>query len=402
MKGGVLYIGYFGIIKSMEQLTKTNLGSKENKETTIPKLEVLKMPEIVIQEEPGIQLFSLLLKAENPKWGEQETEIAKETKEYFEKTPIDSDILKRIKNLQEDGVDEESFYNIALAYKHPERIEGILKKANRYKPNIKDPQDACDKFLLVLDSFNESFSTSPLAEKIKREIELDKEKRLENIEDTKKRIEKLINFFKPDSKTTDIKKISFIPTDPLYDKYSGRAFSAFSGEHIIKSHIDNVDNMDHEFCHGIINPIVDKLSKVLTSEQKEKISSLASYKLKQDYGDYFYSLLCEELIRTYNNVIKKVKTPETYEDFKQKIPEFDEKFFQKEILSNKDFGERCESLGIKSIKEFDDKSKEYFEKFEKNELREIIFELYHEYMDSSSEENDNFEKFLLSNLPNRI
>ncbi len=47
------------------------------------------------------------------------------------------------------------------------------------------------------------------------------------------------------------------------------------------SHIDNIDNQDHEFSHSIINPIVEKLSQQLTDEQKESVSKLASEKLRQ-------------------------------------------------------------------------------------------------------------------------
>ena len=60
--------------------------------------EVMKTPEIVVQEERGAQLFSLLLKAENSEWGETETLLAKETTEYFRDNPIDPEILKTIKN----------------------------------------------------------------------------------------------------------------------------------------------------------------------------------------------------------------------------------------------------------------------------------------------------------------
>lgn len=61
----------------------------ESKTEQYTRPEVLKTPEIVIQEEKGAQLFSLLLKAENPKWGETETPLAKETVEYFKNNPIE-------------------------------------------------------------------------------------------------------------------------------------------------------------------------------------------------------------------------------------------------------------------------------------------------------------------------
>ena len=256
------------------------------------KFEVMETPEIVVQEERGAQLFSLLLKAENPEWGETETPLAQEVADYFEEHPIPFTILDTIRSFHEQGADEETLYNMALTYQHPERAEYVLAMAAKYKPHVTNPEEAHRKFLEMLEAFDQVFSVSPLAEKIEAEVRKDRSLRVEQIEETKARIESLIDFYKPDAETSDIRRVSFVPTDPLYRKNSGRAFSVFPGEQIIISHIDNVDNQDHEFSHGIINPIVEKLSEQLTDEQKKKISELASGKLKQDYGEGHFSLLC--------------------------------------------------------------------------------------------------------------
>lgn len=379
-----------------------NIEKPKEREKKEPTFEVMKTPEIVVQEEKGAQLFSLLLKAENSNWGETETPLSKETVKYFRDNPIGPEILKTIKNFHEGGIDEETLYNFALTYQHPERVEKVLEMVEKYKPNVKNPQEVYQKVLTLLEHFDQTFSTSPLAEKFSAEIERDRNERLQRIEETKKRIEKLIDFFKPDSKTTNVKKINFVPTDPLYKKNSGRAFSVFPGEQIIISHIDNVDNQDHEFCHAIINPIVEKLSQQLTDEQKEKISQLASEKLKQDYGDDHFSLLCEEFIRTYNDVFKRGEKPQTYEDFVQKISSITEDQFQKFLADSQNLRARCEQLEIKTIEDFKNKSREYFEKFEKNQLRELIFKLYQEYCSRPNKEVENFEKFVLEKFPTRI
>jgi len=362
----------------------------------------METPEIVVQEERGTQLFSLLLKSDNPEWGETETPLTKETAEYFRNNPVDPETLKTIKDFNEEGVDEETLYNLALTYQHPERAEKVLEMAAKYKPHVKNPQEVYQKVLAILESFDQTFSASPLAEKFTAEIERDRNERLQRMEETRKRIEALIDFFKPDSKTTDVKKLSFVPTDPLYKRNSGRAFSAFPGELIIISHIDNVDNQDHEFSHGIINPIIEKLSQQLTDEQKEKISQLTSEKLKQDYGDGHFSLLCEEFIRTYNDVLKRGEKPQAYEDFVQKISGITEDQFQKFLLESASLKARCEQLGINTIDDFKNKSQEYFEKFEKNPLRDLIFELYLEYSNRPNKEAENFEQFVLRNFPDRI
>ena len=85
---------------------------------------------------------------ENPEWGETETPLAKETVEYFKNNPIDQEILKTIKGLYLEGVDEETLYNVALTYQHPERAEKVLEMAAKYKPHVKNPQDVYKKFWL--------------------------------------------------------------------------------------------------------------------------------------------------------------------------------------------------------------------------------------------------------------
>lgn len=375
------------------------LKEPENKEATF---EVMKTPEIVIYEEKGTQLFSLLLKAENPEWGETKTPLAKETADYFRDNPLCPEILTMIKDFHAQGVDEETLYNLALTYQHPERTEKVLEMAAKYKPHVKNPQDVHQKLLALLESFDQTFSASPLAEKFAAEIERDKNERLTRLVETRKRIGNLIDFFKPDSKTTNMQKLSFVPTDPLYRKNSGRAFSAFPGEQIIISHIDNIDNQDHEFSHGIINPIVEKLSQQLTDEQKEKITQLASEKLKQDYGNGYFSLLCEEFIRTYNDVLKKGEKPQTYEDFARKISGISEEQFQEELTQSAHFKTRCEGIGITTAEDFKNKSREYFEQFEKNQLRDLIFELYQEYLSRPNKEIENFEQFILAKFSAKI
>ncbi len=364
--------------------------------------EVMKTPEIVIQEEKGIQLFSLLLKAENLEWGETETPLAKETVDYFRDNPLNPEIIKTIKDFHAQGVDEETFYNLALTYRHPERAEKVLETVAKYKPHVKNPEEVHQKLLALLESFDQTFSTSLLAKKFATEIEQDRSERLTRLAETRKRIENLIDFFKPDSKTTNVRKLSFVPTNPLYKKNYGISFSTFPNEQIIISHIDNIDNQDHEFLHGIVNPIVEKLSQQLTDEQKKKISQLTSGKLKQDYGEDYFSLLCEEFIRTYNDVLKRGEKPQTYEDFMQKISGITENQFKKFLTESENLKARCEQLGITSIEDFKNKSQEYFEKFERNQLRDLVFEIYQEYINRPDKEAKNFEQFVLAKFLSKI
>ena len=189
--------------------------------------------------------------------------------------------------------------------------------------------------------------------------------------------------------------------EPIYRKDSGYAF-VFGEELVLKTHIDNPDNLEHEFSHSMINPIVEKLSQQLTDEQKEKISKLANEKLKQDYGEGYFSLLCEEFIRTYNDVFKKGEQLQTYETFAQKISGISEEQFQKFLTQSKSFKARCEELGITTVEDFKNKSQEYFEIFEKNQLRDLIFEIYQEYSNHLDKKTKNFEKFILEKFLSKI
>jgi hypothetical protein len=366
--------------------------------------EILKTPEIFIREEREAQLLSFILKAKNPEWGNDDTPLSVDVKNYFSENPLSSDVsgfLDEIHALQEGGIDQEVLYTLAFTYGHPERNEGAFEVIMKHKSYIKNPQELQQKLFHILEVFEQSFFSSPLAEKLSIEIEKDKKVRGEILDETKVRIEKLIDFFKPDSKTTGIRQISLMPTDPLDRVNTGSAF-VFGEELVLKTHIDNPDNLEHEFSHSMINPIVEKLSQQLTDEQKEKISGLANEKLKQDYGDGYFSLLCEEFIRTYNDVFKKGEKPQTYEAFVQKISSISEEQFQIFLAQSKSLKARCGELGIATVEDFKSKSQEYFERFVKNQLRDLIFEIYQEYSNRLDKNVENFEQFVLTNFSAKI
>lgn len=76
-----------------------------------------------------------------------------------------------------------------------------------------------------------------------------------------------------------------------------------------------------------------------------------------------------------------------------KISDTSEEEFQNFLIKNKTLKTRCDSLKIINIEDFKNKSQEYFDKFEKNKLRELIFKIYQEYSTRSDKESENFEKF---------
>ena len=391
-------------MENLESKFYPNMEKPNEPEKKEADFEVLKTPEISISEEREAQLLSFILKAKNPEWGTDDTPLAVDAKNYFSENPLNSEVsefLDEIHALQKGGVDEEILYMLALTYEHPGRNKEIFKFIDKYKPYIKNPPELQQKLFHILEVFDQSFSSSPLAEKLSVEIEKDKKARGEILADTQVRIEGLISFFKPDSKTTRTKKISLMTTDPLYKKNQGYGFT-FGEESVLKTHIDNTHNLEHEFSHSIINPIVEKLSQQLTDEQKEKISQLANKKLKQDYGDGHFSLLCEEFINTYGNVFKMGEKPQTYEDFVRKISSISEEQFQEFLVPGENLKARCAELGINTIEDFKNKSQEYFEKFERNQLRDLIFEIYQEYSNRPDQETENFERFVLAKFSAKL
>jgi len=364
--------------------------------------EKMSMPELIIGIEKGEKLLSIALKGINPEWGEQDHPLAKQINQFFKENPVVasqiSDLFNNINSLQQNGFDEETLYILSLTYNNPERMEDSFVELEKYK-EIEKPlaRNLREKLMNALDTLN-SLLPQNIKENLQREFNNDLEKRKERLTDTKKQVKNLIEFYRPNSSTTQTKILFLASTDFMYDKNSGHAFN-FGDVSVIISHIDNLDNFEHEFSHGIINPIIDKLSKHLTNRQKQLIIQLSSGKLKEDYGNEYYSLLCEELIRTYNDIFKKGLGMPDYSDFFDKISQMNEKQFQGELKRSKSLAKRCSSLNIKTLDDLKNKSEEYFKKYEASELRNIIYNLYKEYSEILSKNTDiNFEKFLSEKL----
>jgi len=367
--------------------------------------EVMKLPEIRAQEEKGATLLSVLLKAYNSDWGGHEHELSNEVEKFFEQNPLDeksTKFLEEIKALEDDGVDEEALYNIALTYGHPEREEELFDFIRKHKDYIDDLQQLKDNLTSMLQQL-EDVLPDQLKKQISKATADDIEKRNQTIQEVQERIRNLIDFFKPSPRTTSIDKVTLLPTDFLYRKESGSAFQ-FGDEMILRSHIDNPSNLEHEFLHSVINPIVDKLSDQLSEEQKQKISRLGSHRLRveEKYGEGSYSLLCEEFIRTYNDIIQKGEKPITHENFVQKIDDIDEEKFAELLQKNKILKSRCGQLGIKKLQDLKDNSQEYFDKFERNELRNIIFRFYQRYIEKKEKSGMTFEDFVLKEFEKEI
>lgn len=346
-------------------------------------VETMNVPEIVVQPEKGTYLLSIILKGNNPEWGNRDSELAKLTEQHFSEHPLNIDIKNAIEKLTKEGVDEESLYNLSLTYQNPERAGYVFNMLEKHKGiERRGAEESQRKLTEVLGILDKDPSLDGLKKKLAEETQKDIAIRQEQLEGSRQRIEKLIDFFRPKSETTQTERVNLLPTDFLYHKRSGKSFSLGKELILMSPPEDSTEGQAHEFLHGVINPIVDKLDKNLSEDHKRKIVELASGKIKQHYGEEnYYSHLCEGFIRTYLNVFEKGEKPQTYKNFRelisQKIPNDGQ--FQEILTRDKELKQRCDALGISNLKELTEKSKDYFETYEEDKLGNIIHDLLGDY-----------------------
>ena len=375
--------------------------------------EVMSDPEISVQREDGLFLTSLMLKSLNPGWGSDEHELAKETTEYFSKNPIDRNIVNffgEIGALKDGDVDEESLYILSLTLDHPEREEAAIATLEKYKPWIQDPRGLHTRFMSVLRNFGASSAAGVLRTSFEEDTNRDIKRREKRLSLTRERISKLIEFFQPDENTTPVTKIEILPTNFLYPKNAGAGFH-FGDTLVIMSNIDNDDNIDHEFLHCVINPIVEKLEATLTESQREGILSRTSGRLRENYGDHLYSVLCEEFIRTYNDWFKKGKLPITKSEFMRElghqktrgrdlenfIEAVTEHGTRKIEFSTRLFG------GVHTMDEWRDELRKYFERYKQSDVQNMVYDAYKTYTQEREQNPQlNFEVFISEKFPRLV
>ncbi len=302
--------------------------------------------------------------------------------------------------LTEEEVDEESLYNLSLTYQHPERTGHVFNMLEKHKGIERmRAEESQRKLIEVLGILDKDPSLDNLKKKFIEETQRDIETRREQLGGSRQRIEKLIDFFRPKLQTTKIEKVNLLPTDFLYHKRSGKSFSFGKELILMSSPEDSTDGQAHEFLHGIINPIIDKLNKNLTEGHKRKIVELASGKIRQHYGEEnYYSHLCEGFIRTYLNVFEKGGKPQTYENFRELISQkiTNDNQFQRILVQDKELKQRCDALGVSNLEELTVKSKDYFETYEEDKLGNVIYGFLGNYKRECSDKPEvTFEDFVL-------
>ncbi len=366
-----------------------------------PAQEQMSVPEIAVHREPLCELTCILFKIFNNSWGGDDYEIGQQIVSHFKNNPLPGHIINFFNNNkfgETEGADEETLINLALAVENPERETCALNTIRKHKPWIKDPDQLLENFRNILNEFKKIFSATEVSVHWDNLTENDRQAKELLRGQMTDDITKLINFFHPQTSTTILKRLTIMPSNFLLPIKSGAGFN-FGDEYAIESNISNRKNFQHEFLHSVINPIVDKLESLLTDDQKESIVRSAKKSLVQDYGEHWYSLLCETLIRTYNDIYSQNEKPLTENSFKARVDSLTESEFVKIVDESPAQKERLAAMQIASLSDFKAKAGEYFQQVLKNQLGEIIFELYKKYDQLKLTQNINFEDFILTEFP---
>ncbi len=363
--------------------------------------EVMQVPEILIERERGLEMIFVVLQEVLGGWDSFSNEqIAQKAREYFSTNPLDDSTGSIFRSLANQ--DQEAFFWVAAAYGNSSRGEQVIEAMKKYKSHVRDPEEFFKEASRALSLFSKNFQGSDFERAISGEVEKDRTAREERKGDLQKRLQEIVEFFKPKEATSHSRKLLYPPVS-IFQKESSGQNIVLPDAWVVVSHVENELNFDHEFLHGIINPIVDKLIERLSSDQERAILELTSGSLKRGYGSHAYSIICEELIRTFSKNFQPKQALFTAGEFSKMIKSMDdeagEAAFNKNFLEENGFGEECEEMGVESFREFKPRAEEYFRRFKKSELSRIIFDLYNDFEDSREKF---FEDFVIEELPRKI
>jgi hypothetical protein len=281
--------------------------------------------------------------------------------------------------------DEETIRMLALAAAHPEWQAELFTQIERDKAPLSS--ESREK---IMSFFAGENGPSEHETEIAEEVEVWRK----SAPEATRRFEQLQQYFSPRERTS---RVVMVPSDTILPPKGGHGFHV-GDTTVIMSHAGAFDNADHEFLHGIVNTIVRKLLPNLTEENIRMISELASKNLVDDYGTP-ESILDEELIRTYNDYIKRGENPRTFPEFSNIVDAMTDEQFLTTLQIEPDTAERMVKMGISSLKNLRARTREYYDTYEKDVLRERIAKLYRKFEEEKKTNPDlSFEIFLGGNL----
>ncbi len=281
----------------------------------------------------------------------------------------------------------EALLMLSAIYDHPEWKKDIIGQIKKNKEFIENPEELCDRVLSDIKKAEEENDLPDLNSEIERRNKL--------LPIYREKIKNLVNYFRPNRKTSNIENVRIVAADTIIGEESG--YNITSGTtSLIVSKSKNTYNLEHEFLHGIVNPITEKIGNELSEEDKEKLVKLAGDKLKKQGYTEPINLLNEEIIRTYNEFIETDKSPVNFDNFKKIIDSIKDEDFS--IVGGENI-KRFEELNIKSASDLRSKSRDYYERFFEDKLGERVYGLHLEYKKKiENDKNLSFEKYFLENF----
>lgn len=278
-----------------------------------------------------------------------------------------------------DEGDEEAVYMLALTLEHPEWEGEMMRQVKVCKPHVSNPEALLTRMKSEFGSFTPEVGGSNEQGQINTSWS-------ERIPDVEARLAEITAYFNPNDGDSP-RKVILVPGEQILSSPNSGSSFHIGDTAVILSHAGNLDNVGHEFLHGYINPITEALSGRLPEGEILKLAS-DKYKIDEMYGEHALSLLNEELIRTYNDVIRTGESLPSKEDFKRKLEGLSDDSFAQVLKNEPQTSKRLEQLGIKSLGELIERSDEYFERYMKNELRERIYRMYCEYNEQKQAQPD--------------
>jgi hypothetical protein len=216
----------------------------------------------------------------------------------------------------------------------------------------------------------------------------------------------MIEFALPSVETICLKKVVYMPTNPLRSKNSGQGYDC-GDEWLMITNIGNITNQNHEFFHSVVNPIMMEVVEKLSGEQMQKVLDMASGNLKGSYGRNPEVLLGEEFIRAYTDTNLLREPILSYEAAEKQLDTISEEDFLMALAMRRDIRDTCERLGIVSLVDLRDnieKRRAFFEaRFSerRSPLKQLAYEMLTAYRDRSNK-MVNLKAFLLDALPKRL
>lgn len=328
-------------------------------------------------------IYSAVSKIIEDRWGnEQNEEIVIEIKN--QNIQIDEylrDLYQRVRKLADNNA--ETLRWLAFIVDKDEKSQSyVIEQLIQHKGlNEKDAKG----LFLAFNEFYQKVKNVLGIEKLKLFIGFDIDKRKEQFPKLKEMIGDAIEFFNPQA--SKIKRVVYLPTNPLAKKQSGWGLKVGETFYVNAEHGNEVNEI-HEFLHGIINPITEKIE--LSREDENVILNLCPEKLKG--YQYPLSILTEEIIRTYRTGFRSENKP-SVENFKKRLLVAKRADLKKMLEQEKQQGVAMAN-NVDELLSNDEIIEKYYVKYSQDVLSERIWKFFEVYQGSGV---DNFEDYFLKN-----